>query len=297
MVRKNNFYKAISFLPKSMERPLSFSSVSERAEEIRVRRNLPLALTVSGEIFFCDKSGQTSKNLPENPITVTKEECFETYYNLCNQSVYAHESEIKEGFITTENGIRAGVCGSYNEEGILKEIYSLNIRIPREIIGISNEALKGYSDGGILIAGPPGSGKTTLLRDVVRNLSYRNKITVVDTRGEISGGLINDLGPNTDVIVTPDKSKGIEIAIRTMFPEFLAFDEIGTTDELKGVLKGFKSGVKLITTAHIDNKYKLREREITKRIIDSGEIERIIVLSKEKKMEIIYAEEIKECLN
>lgn len=292
MEKDENFLKAVSYLPQSISRPLMFLKDTFFIEEIRLRRGLPLALTLRGEIFFCDASGQTSKKIPNNPITVTKEDINNAYISLCNRSVYAHESEIKEGFITTDRGIRVGVCGSYTAKGILREVYSLNIRIPREIKGIAKDYLLGFNSGGILIAGPPASGKTTLLRDIIRTLSQSLKVSVVDTRGEISGGLFNDLGPNSDVIINPDKAKGIEIAVRTMFPEVLAFDEISALDELLGVERGFKSGVRVITTAHISDKNSLLEREITKRIILSGEIERIILMSPQKRGEIIKPKEL-----
>ena len=52
---------------------------------------------------------------------------------------------------------------------------------------------------------------------------------------EISGGGICDLGACCDVLVSPDKAKGCEIALRTMFPDIIALDEIGTAAELSRI--------------------------------------------------------------
>jgi stage III sporulation protein SpoIIIAA len=63
-----------------------------------------------------------------------------------------------------------------------------------------------------------------------------------------------------------------------MFPDIIAFDEIGNTDELKAVSLCFSAGGKIITTAHIESLYDLENREITKQLIESGAIDQIAVL-------------------
>lgn len=269
--------KVLVFLP---------DSVKAQVQEIRLRCGKSVALTVGGETLFVSPA---SLLLPTaaGAVKADKKDLEESFRLLCFRSVYSHLSEIKNGYIMMRGGHRAGVCGTFLGEGGIAFVSSLNIRLARQLFGAADFLLPAVC-GGVLIAGPPGSGKTTVLRDLIRQLSVGKtgkpcRVAAVDTRGEISasfeGVSYNDLGENTDILLGVEKKAGIEIAIRTLYPHYVAFDEIGSLAELHSISECLCAGVDIITTAHIKDKNDLMKREITKRLLLSGAVQTVAVLS------------------
>lgn len=279
-----NFEQLLPYFPEKLKTALCklSATVKENTDEIRLRCARPLALTVMGETVFVLPDGQTSFSYTPAVLTTSAEETEACFRNLCHSSAFAHLQELKNGYLKLENGCRAGICGTVSAEGKLRDITGINIRLSRQVNGCANRLVKGYAGESWLIAGPPGSGKTTLLRDFVRQISSGNtgriyRTALIDSRGELDGGSC-DTGKACDVLNIPNKAQGIEMAVRTLFPQVIAFDEIGTTAELNGVKESFFCGVSVITTAHGGSVEELLRRPVTSELLKCGMIDRVALL-------------------
>ncbi len=265
--------------------------IKAQIQEIHIRVNKPVALYCSNVTYFLTANWQiVSHWFSDNMLVATHSDIYETFQNLCCYSVYSRQTEINNGFITIKGGHRAGICGTalYNGESIssIRDISSINLRIAREIKGVSKVILKNIdiNKGGVLICGAPSCGKTTMLRDISRVLSTEEnlKVCVVDERSELggtySGVLENDLGL-CDVLNGYKKQDGIMHAIRCMSPNVVVCDEIGSDDEANSIKECLNSGVKIIATAHCANIEELFAKPQTCRLICTGAFEYIVFLS------------------
>ncbi len=231
---------------------------------------------------------------------VSSSEILQTLERLCENSIYAYKNQICEGFLTIRGGHRIGVTGTAVVEGEkilnLKYITSLNFRIAREVINCSNHLLTEIIDRennsiyNTLLVSPPGKGKTTMLRDIIRNIS--NGISqihfkgmtcgLVDERGEIAamykGTPQNDIGIRTDVIENISKSKGMKMLIRSMAPEVIACDEIGSKDDVEAIKEAIISGVKGIFTMHGKSMEDIKNNPQINNLIESKQIEKVLFL-------------------
>ncbi len=258
--------------------------------EIRLRVGKPLTLTLKGENVFVDSKGQVCFLKQHGLFIVERRELEAVFEAMCGHSEYVYTKQIKNGYITLKHGCRAGIAASaVYENGEISnftQITSINIRIATEFIGCATGLTDVLSEG-LLIAGPPASGKTTVLRDGIRVLAdgegiAPRRVAVVDTRREIAAvnkGIVqNDLGMLVDIISECEKVAGIEIALRTLNPEIIAFDEISDLKEAKAVLNGFNSGVKVLTTVHIGCVDDLLKRNVTRVLLMSGIIKNVAFL-------------------
>ena len=129
-----------------------------------------------------------------------------------------------------------------------------------------------------------------MLRDVIKNISngvtnfnFRGKtVGLVDERGEIAamyqGVPQNDVGIRTDVIENVPKPIGMKMLIRSMAPEVIACDEIGSKEDVEAIKEAMISGVKGIFTMHGKNMEDIRMNQSIKELIDNKKIEKIIFL-------------------
>ncbi|MFW6281622.1 MAG: stage III sporulation protein AA [bacterium] len=279
--------------------------------EIRLRVNQPLQIIGYQNDFFISKKGAVTDNYNQ-AYKIKKSDLKEAMLILTENSKYALERQMREGFITIKGGHRVGFTGKiiYEKNRIktIKHINSINYRITREVIGAAEKVIDKLYDiqrdivYNTLIISPPLAGKTTLLRDIIRILSKGNhkipgkKIGVVDERSELAGAYKgisqNDLGYRTDVLDNCNKNEGMMLLVRSMSPDVIAVDEIGKKSNIKAIEEVINSGVTLITTIHGNSLKSIKSKPGMKNIIKNQFFERYIILSKKKEIG-----EIKKVLN
>lgn len=280
----NNFNNIISYISPRIQLYLKKipESTIESIQEIRLRSERPVVIVTPKGSSFLTNNGKLSFIFSGNCIVVSSNEIIDTVNKMCGYSMHSHYEDILNGYITLPNGSRVGLCGTavYDEDKIktIKDISSINIRIPRNSVGVSEQIFQSVlkdSLKSLLIVGPPSSGKTTLIRDIANQLSSGRmgryyKTCVVDERKEIFSSLndIKTLGPNTDVLSGFPKGVGISMAVRTLSPEMIICDEIGGKDECAEILQGVNSGVNFILTIHAGNLDELRNKLIFNDLIN-----------------------------
>lgn len=287
------FKQAISCLcPPIYKRLLPLSErLSNSAQEIRLRINRPLSIVCPDVTYYVTANGGlTSTPLQNTMLNVTRADIADTFHNICNYSVYTRQNEIVNGFVTMYGGHRAGICGtaviSNGKITNIRDISSINVRIAREHKGCSQNLYNkiGSFKKGVLICGAPCSGKTTVLRDLARILSLEagKNVSLVDERGELagtsSGTFQNDIGL-CDVFDSYKKSEAMIQAIRSMAPDIIVCDEIGSKDDIEAIEHSVNCGVTIIATAHVANEDELRHKENIRAIAKTGAFSKIVFLS------------------
>ena len=250
-------------------------------QEIRVRTNRPVIL----------KSSRGERVLEKK---MAKSEVESIFSAVCENSIYAFQEDIVNGFVTVFGGHRIGIVGKalYKENRLynIRDVSGLNFRIARQVIGAADKLIPSVIKNGeflsTLLVAPPGLGKTTILRDLVRRISNAGyDVSLVDERSEIAavyrGEAQNDVGLRTDVMDSVSKSEGIRMMVRSMRPDFIATDEIGTDEDAEAILYAVNSGVKILATAHGGSLEDLNRSTRLKELIGMGVFERIIVLKQE----------------
>lgn len=248
-------------------------------EEIRIRAGKPIILKLRNHNKILD-------------YIISSQDILEIMGKITENSIYSYQKQICSGYITLRGGHRVGISGNVvmEEEKVINinYIYSLNFRIARQIIGVSEKIIKEIiNDNTIyntLIISPPGAGKTTLLRDLVRNISKTKTVGVVDERGEITAMYKNepqnDIGLKVDILSNVSKNIGMKMLVRSMAPDIICADEIGTKSDIEAINYAITSGVKGIFTAHGDSLNSIKKSPILKELLELNIMEKALILNK-----------------
>lgn len=266
----------LALLPEELHRVLRRlpPSVSTQVQELRLRAGQAVALGIRGEERYVTAGGVVTVQADAALV------CDEHWLRLvidrvCEHSVYAHQEELKCGFLPAPDGCRIGIAGTavleHGEIVSYRHITSLCMRVAREHRGCAASlAARLCADGvaGALICGEPSSGKTSLLRDLLREFSARRlSVAVVDERGELTG---SGVPFGCDGLRGSPKALGIEQAIRCLSPRVVVFDELGGVREVEAVRQALYSGVPVVASVHCRNPEELFRREGLAETLYSG---------------------------
>lgn len=280
-----------ALLPPELERHLPHAELPDLGPliELRLGAGRPVELCFPRASRFLGGSGRLVQDagqawIPDDDLS------HRLLQRVAQGSLYALEEELQQGFLTLPGGHRLGLAGQVVPDGRghrLIHVGSVNLRLARARPGTALPLLEALARRNLLppfpsllVVGPPGSGKTTLLRDLIRLASEGLpaygleglRVGVVDERSEIAacyrGVPRHALGPRTDVLDGAPKVAGLMQLIRTMNPQLVATDEIGSPDDAEAVLEARKAGVTVLATAHAGSLEELAARPGLSHLLD-----------------------------
>lgn len=231
---------------------------------VRLRVNQPVVIDYDFDRFFLGTSGITKTE--ENCIICDALDIKNIIEKVTYKSLYAFNERIKCGYINADYGIRIGIVGEcvFDKDGIvtIKNVSSLNVRIPHNITGCSNDVYKLLGknlENNLIIVAPPFCGKTTILKDLANKINdnYNKNILIIDERGEF----LDISGKNIDIVRYSDKTFAFNIAIRSMSPDVVITDELCTQNDWLCVKSAVNSGVKIIASCHAENFSQLKNKD------------------------------------
>lgn len=127
----DEYYQVVQTLPQWLARPLGQlpSKDAETVHELRLRLGCAPQFTVQG--CSCTPAQLAPELNALQTMQLTPLQMEEILFTLCGGSVHTHQTEIAQGYVTLENGCRAGLGGRFlqnPEQGtVLQELTSVNL--------------------------------------------------------------------------------------------------------------------------------------------------------------------------
>ena len=263
----------------------SFADITE----IRMRVNERLIVVLKNKKFYLKND--------EGEFVVVDSNMLENFIRRASEnSIYAFNNNIVNGFITLPKGVRVGLSGTIVTEGdkviTVKDFQAVNIRIPHMVKNCSLRAydyIVGDDINNTLVISAPGSGKTTFIRDFIYQLSAHNiskNVLVADERNEICS-VVNgkpnvDLGGFCDIYTNCTKKFAFKNGIRSMRPDIIVTDEIDLEQDMDSIIEAINSGVNVIATIHAKNLNQLKRKANFDKILNEKFFTRYIVLTSDE---------------
>ncbi len=289
-----DYLNAISLLPDKYKSVLNAISenVAVNVKELRFRNGEPITLNTQNEIYYIRKNGALTVSFCSDLFMTDEKDLQEIVFWLSRRSLHTYQDMIARGFIPLRGGAKAGVVGrAVMKNGSVYSVSSfnsVNIRVSRAFYGCSRNLIEAVGEdcASFLIIGAPLSGKTTVLRDLCRFYSGKDRLNplktaIIDERDEIASRSFGeglDVGLHTDVLTLYPKAIGTEIAVRTLSPDIVVLDEIGSDDEARAMLSAVNTGVSFIATAHGSSLEEVLRRPNIKRLVNAGAFKKAVVL-------------------
>lgn len=255
--------EVMSVFPLIYQKEISpYLTKYHQLEEIRIRAHQPLQLLFSNQSIWLTQ-------------IVGDEDCHTILTNITNYSMYRYDEQIKQGYLTMKGGHRVGLAGEVvlknNNISYMTNITYMNIRIAKQLIydltQVIQKLVKRQGLYNCCIIGPPQVGKTTFIRSLSYELSKQYKTFLIDERSELSETMPRTAFRMIDILKNCPKHIAVTMAIRSMSPELIVVDEIGSNQDVIAIHDAMNAGVNVMCTIHgyhkedIDNKTIFNEKQ------------------------------------
>ena len=110
----------------------------------------------------------------------------------------------------------------------------------------------------------------------------------MDERSELGGSYLgvpqNQLGIRTDILDCCPKSIGMMMLVRSMAPQVIAVDEVGSPEEVHALEYAMHCGCKMVATVHGASMDEIRTKPLFAEMVKAHRFKRYVVLGNGKRI-------------